>query len=210
MAKVGYIINMISYEDIKEDTHCEDDEKEIETSESFSFKFLKTRQIFITGEVNDEMSKDVVKKLFTLEANGDEPIYIYIDSPGGSVHSGFAIYDAINFIKAPVYTIGMGAVASAGCLIYLAAPKENRLAFRHSEYLIHQPLSQYRGTAIDFEIQALNLEKTKNTINNLIAERTGQPIKKICKDTDRDFWLTAEEAIEYGIVNRIVDNRNEI
>ena len=127
-------------------------------------KFLKTRQIILSGEVCKELAEKIVKQLLILEADSDKPIYVYIDSPGGDVDAGFAIFDTIRFINAPVYTIGMGLVASAGALILLAAPKERRLGFPNSHYLIHQPSSGMKGVATDIEIHAAEIAKTKEKI----------------------------------------------
>ena len=197
---------MIYFEEEAED--CCDKKK---NDGDYNEKFLKTRQILLSGEIDEDIAQDVIKQLFTLEAESDEPIKIYIDSPGGSVDSGFAIFDTIRFINAPVYTIGMGLVASAGALVLLAAPKENRLAFPNSHYLIHQPLlSGLRGTATEIEIQATEIEKTRARINEIISEETGKSLKQVAKDTDRDYWLVAKEAVDYGLVSRIITKRSEI
>ena len=197
---------MIYFEEDAED--CCDKKK---NDGDYNEKFLKTRQILLSGEIDEDIAQDVIKQLFTLEAESDEPIKIYIDSPGGSVDSGFAIFDTIRFINAPVYTIGMGLVASAGALVLLAAPKENRLAFPNSHYLIHQPLlSGLRGTATEIEIQATEIEKTRARINEIISEETGKSLKQVAKDTDRDYWLVAKEAVDYGLVSRIITKRSEI
>lgn len=201
-----YIDTMIRYEE----NACECDEKKEVSAEGLNEKFLKTRQILLSGEIDDELAQDIIRQLFTMEAESDEPIRIYIDSAGGSVDSGFAIFDAIRFINAPVYTIGMGLVASAASLILLAAPKENRLAFPNSHYLIHQPLSCYRGSATDLEIQALELERIKAKLNEIISAETGKSVKQVVKDTDRDYWMLAEEAVKYGLVSRIITKRSEM
>ncbi|NLM01130.1 MAG: ATP-dependent Clp protease proteolytic subunit [Treponema sp.] len=198
-----------------EDENCECDseceKKKAEESDGMNEKFFKTRQIILSGEINDEMAQDIVRQLFTMEAENNEPIRIFIDSPGGSVDSGFAIFDTIRFINCPVYTIGMGLVASAAALILLAAPKENRFAFPNSHYLLHQPLlSGMRGTATEIEIQAAEIEKTKTRLNELISEETGKAIKQVEKDTDRDFWLGAKEALEYGLVSKVLTKRSEL
>lgn len=197
---------MIKFEEEAED--CCDKKK---NDGDYNEKFLKTRQILLSGEIDEDIAQDVIKQLFTLEAESDEPIKIYIDSPGGSVDSGFAIFDTIRFINAPVYTIGMGLVASAGALVLLAAPKENRLAFPNSHYLIHQPLlSGLRGTATEIEIQATEIEKTRARINEIISEETGKSLKQVAKDTDRDYWLVSKEAVDYGLVSRIITKRSEM
>lgn len=173
-------------------------------------KFLKTRQIILSGEVCKELAEKIVKQLLILEADSDKPIYVYIDSPGGDVDAGFAIFDTIRFINAPVYTIGMGLVASAGALILLAAPKERRLGFPNSHYLIHQPSSGMKGVATDIEIHAAEIAKTKEKINKIIAEETGTSLDKVSKDTDRDYWLNAEESVSYGLISRVISKRSNL
>ena len=183
----------------------EKDKKEPDISE----KILKTRTILLSGEVNKKLAEKVISQMLLLEAENDEPIKIFIDSPGGDVDAGYAIFDMIRFIKPPVYIIGMGLVASAGALILLAAPNERRLALPNSHYLIHQPLSGIRGVATEIEIHAKEIEKTRKKINKQIADETGKDIKQVEKDTDRDFWMNAEEAKTYGLVSRLIKNRGE-
>ena len=191
-----------------------DDEKEPKaqesTSEVMNTKFLKTRQILLSGEVNKALAEKIVRQLLVMEADSDEPIRIYIDSPGGDVDAGYAIFDMIRFVKAPVYCIGMGLVASAGALILLAADKSRRIGLPNSHYLIHQPLSGIKGVATDIEIHAQELEKTKAKINDLIAQETGKPLEQVAKDTDRDHWLSATEAMEYGLISKVVSKREEL
>lgn len=174
-------------------------------------KFLNTRQIILSGEVNKELAEKVVRQLLILEADSDsKPIYLYIDSPGGDVDAGFAIFDMIRFVKPPVYTIGMGLVASAGALILLAASKSYRLGLPNSHYLIHQPLSGIQGVATDIEIHARELEKIRVKINELIAEETGKGIAEVAKDTDRDYWLSADEAALYGLIVQVIKTRSDL
>ena len=193
---------------------CEDEEEEDKKKETgpdpLAEKFLKTRQILLSGEINEENADKVVRQLLILEADSDEPIYIYIDSPGGDVDAGFAIFDTIRFINAPVYTIGWGLIASAAALILLAAPKERRLGLPHSHYLIHQPSSGMKGVATDIEIHAAEIEKTKALLNEIIANETGTPLEKVAKDTDRDYWLNAEEAKTYGLISSVISKRSEL
>ncbi len=179
-------------------------------SEAMNTKFLKTRQILLSGEVNKALAEKIVRQLLVMEADSDEPIRIYIDSPGGDVDAGYAIFDMIRFVKAPVYCIGMGLVASAGALILLAADKSRRIGLPNSHYLIHQPLSGIKGVATDIEIHAQELEKTKAKINDLIAQETGKPLEQVAKDTDRDYWLSATEALEYGLISKVVSRREEL
>ncbi len=189
----------------------EDKEKKAENSEALTEKFLKTRQIILSGEVNKELAAKIVRELFILEADDSEkPIYIYIDSPGGDVDSGFAIFDAIRFVSCPVYIIGIGLIASAAALILLSVPKENRFGFEYSRYLIHQPLSEMRGVATDVEIYAKEMENTRAVINQIISEQTGQSLQKVTQDTERDYWFGAKEAIEYGLISKIVKNRSDL
>ena len=191
-----------------------EDEKSKKTQdvpESFAEKFLKTRQIILSGEVNKELAEKIVKQLFIMEADSSEkPVYIYIDSPGGYVDSGFAIFDAIRFISCPVYIVGIGLIASAAALILLSVPKENRFGFENSRYLIHQPLSEMRGVATDVEIYAKEMENTRLVINKVISEQTGQSLEKVTQDTERDYWLSSLQACEYGLISKIVKNRKDL
>ena len=188
----------------------EEEKKKEKAPDPLAEKFLKTRQILLSGEINEELADSIVKQILILEADSSDPIYIYIDSPGGDVDAGFAVFDTIRFVSAPVYTIGMGLVASAASLILLAAPKERRLGFPNSHYLIHQPLSRMSGVATDIEIHAAEMAKTKAKINKIIAEETGTSIEKVKKDTDRDYWLNAEESVSYGLISRVVSKRSEL
>ena len=174
-------------------------------------KFLNTRQIILSGEVNKDLAEKVIRQLLILESDSaSKPIYVYIDSPGGDVDAGFAIFDMIRFIKPPVYTIGMGLVASAGALILLAAPKNYRLGLPNSHYLIHQPLSGIKGVATDIEIHAKEIEKIRTKINALIAEETGKDVADVAKDTDRDYWLSADEAVNYGLILQVIKTRSDL
>ncbi len=193
-----------------DDEETQKKEQAPQEQEAFVAKFLKTRQILLSGEVNKELAEKIVRQLLIMEAESDEPIRIFIDSPGGDADAGYAIFDMIRFINAPVYTIGMGLVASAAALILLAAPKERRIGLPNSRYLIHQPLSGMRGTATEIEIHAQEIEKLREKINRLIAEETGKPFEQVCKDTDRDYWLNASESIEYGLLSKVVSSRKEL
>lgn len=173
-------------------------------------RLFKSRSIMIFGEVNDTLARTVAGRLLALAAESDEPINIYVSSPGGHVESGDVIYDMIKFVKPEVRVIGTGWVASAGTTIYLAAKKENRYSLHNTRYLIHQPLGGSRGDATDISIQAEQIVKTRERLNKLIAEETGQPLERVAKDTDRDYWMTVEEAIAYGIVNKVIKSVAEI
>ncbi|PIE97837.1 MAG: ATP-dependent Clp protease proteolytic subunit [Treponema sp.] len=187
------------------------DNKDNKANNAISQKFLDTRQILISGEINKESAEKIIRQLLLLEAESQtKTIYVYIDSPGGDVDAGFAIFDMIRFISPPVVTIGMGLVASAGALILLAAPKERRVGLPNSHYLIHQPLSGIKGVATDIEIHAKEIEKTKEKLNKLISEETGMELSKVKKDTDRDYWLDVCEAVDYGLVLKSVASKKEL
>ena len=181
-----------------------------EGSFDFTEKMMETRTILLSGEVNKELAEKVIRQLLLLEAAGDDPIKVFIDSPGGDVDAGFAIFDMMRFVKPDVYTVGMGLVASAGALILLASPKELRLGLPNSHYLIHQPLSGIRGVATEIEIHAKELEKLRIKLNKLISEETGQDLAKVEKDTDRDYWMNASEALSYGLISRVISERKEL
>jgi ATP-dependent Clp protease protease subunit len=192
----------------------EDDDQEkdenTQANEQLIQRMLKTRTILVSGEINKPLAERVVRQLLLLEEQSDEPIKAFIDSPGGDADAGYAIFDMMRFVKPQVHTIGMGLVASAGAIILLAAEKDNRIALPNSHYLIHQPLSGMRGVATDIEIHAREIEKMRARINKLISEETGQPMEKVEKDTDRDFWMGAEEAKDYGLVSKIAQSRSEL
>ena len=171
---------------------------------------LKTRSILISGEIDKKMAEKVISQLLLLEAENDDPIKVFIDSPGGDVDSAYAIFDMIRFVKPKVIMVAMGLAASAGALILLAGDKEDRFGFPNSHYLIHQPLSGVRGVATEIEIHAKEIEKTRQKINALIAQETGKSLQQVEKDTDRDYWMSAEEALEYGLISKIISKRGQL
>lgn len=176
-------------------------------------KFLKTRQIILSGEIDKDLADKIVRQLLVLEADDDKKtIYMYIDSPGGDVDAGFAIFDMIRFIKAPVVLIGMGLIASAATLVLLAVPKDKRVGLPNSRYLIHQPMlgGTMQAVATDIEIHAKEMEKTRALLNKIIADETGTPLDQVTKDTDRDYWLDAEESVKYGLISNIVKSRKDL
>jgi ATP-dependent Clp protease protease subunit len=207
MGEIMGNFNDRSFYDGKED----DEKKKIQDQlqDPLTEKFLKTRQILLSGEINKDLAEKIVRQLLILEADSDKPISVFIDSPGGDVDAGFAIFDMLRFIKAPVTLIGMGLIASAAALIILAVPKDHRWGLPNSHYLIHQPMSGMKGVATDIEIHAKEMSKTRDKLNRIIADATGTPLERVAKDTDRDYWLDAEEAIDYGIISRIIATRND-
>ena len=188
----------------------EEEKKQPKMPDPFSEKFLKTRQIILTGEINKDLADAIVRQLLILDSESSKPIYMYIDSPGGDVDAGFAIFDMIRFVKSPVYLIGMGLIASAATLILLSVPKEQRVGLPNSRYLIHQPLGGMKGVATDIEIYAKDMEKIRAKINKLISDETGTALEQVTKDTDRDFWLDSTEAVSYGLISKIISNSGEL
>jgi ATP-dependent Clp protease protease subunit len=171
---------------------------------------FKSRTITIFGEINQKVAESTVAQLLALAVENDDPIRIFINSPGGHVESGDSIHDMIRFIKPQVKIIGTGWVASAGAHIYLAAKKENRLCLPNTRFLIHQPLGGAGGRATDIAIEAKEIIKMRRRINEVIARETGQPLERVEKDTDRNYWMSAEEAKDYGLVSRIIENSDGI
>ncbi|MDP6650857.1 MAG: ATP-dependent Clp protease proteolytic subunit [Gammaproteobacteria bacterium] len=191
----------------------DDDSKEPKSTGRSGFmdeKLFKSRAITIFGEINDKIARSVTERLLALAADSDDPIEIYISSPGGHVESGDVVYDMIKFIKPEVKVIGTGWVASAATTIFLAAQKENRFALPNTRFLVHQPSGGSRGDATDIAIQAEQIIKMKARINQLIADETGQPLERVAEDTDRDHWMSVEQAMDYGIVAKVVKSSAEI
>ena len=192
------------------DEDQDDKTKELPLGKETEANLFKSRCIFIYGPINQELAQKVCSQLVALAAASDEDIRIYVNSPGGHVESGDSIHDMIKFIKPKVWMIGTGWVASAGALIYVAAPKERRICLPNTRFLLHQPSGGTRGMASDIEIQAREILKMNERLNRIFSEATGQPIEKIAKDTDRDYWLSAEEAKSYGLVSRIITSQADI
>ena len=173
-------------------------------------KLFKSRSLTIFGEINDKLARSITERLLALAAESEDPITLYISSPGGHVESGDVVYDIIKFIRPSVRVIGTGWVASAATTIYLAADKDKRFALPNTRFLIHQPLGGSRGDATDIAIQAEQIVRTKARINQLISKETDQPLDRVAKDTDRDYWMTVEEAVSYGIVSKVIETADEL
>jgi ATP-dependent Clp protease protease subunit len=171
---------------------------------------FKSRYIMVFGEIDHKLAHAVCRRLLALSADSEAPITMLISSPGGHVESGDAIHDMIGFVRAPVVTVGAGWVASAAAHIFLAPPKERRLCLPNTRFMIHQPAGGAGGRAADIAIQAREILKIRERIAAVIAAQTGQPIEKVRADIDRDYWMSAEESIEYGIVSRIVNHQKEL
>jgi ATP-dependent Clp protease protease subunit len=175
-------------------------------------RLFRQRKVLIFGAINDRLARDVTGRLLALSGASGEPIDVYINSPGGHVESGDTIHDMIRFVNplAPVRVIGTGWVASAGALIYLAGENDRRFCLPNTRFLLHQPAGGMRGQASDIQIEAEQIIRMRDRVNRMIAEETGQPVDKIVKDTQRNFWMNAEEARDYGIVSRIIKNTSEV
>ncbi len=176
----------------------------------FESSLMKNRTITLFGEINQEVSRRTAEKLLTLAFESDDPITLYISSPGGHVESGDTIFDMIRYIKPTVRTIGTGWVGSIATHIYLAPDKENRFCLPNTRFLIHQPAGGFGGDASDIEIHAREIVKTRERINGIIAAQTGQPIDRVTEDTDRDYWMSAEESVEYGLVGQIINGIDDL
>ena len=170
---------------------------------------FKSRTVLIFGEIDMRLAERVTAQISALAAESDKPIRVIINSPGGHVESGDTIHDMIRFCGAPVKVIGTGWVASAGAHIFLGAKKENRLCLPNTRFLLHQPTGGVRGQASDIEIEAEEIIKMRERVNRMIARETGQSYEKIVKDTERNFWMSADEAVAYGIVSRVIHHIGE-
>lgn len=188
----------------------EKNNKQENFSDLLTEKMLETRTVIISGEINDEVARDVANKLLLLEATSNNPINLFISTQGGHVDSGFYIRDMINFIKPKVNIIGSGWVVSAGIFIYLSGDKERRYSLPNTRFMMHQPSGGAQGQSTEIEITAKEIVRTRRRINEVIAQETGQDLEKVEEDTNRDYWLSVEEALDYGIVNKIISSRDEI
>ena len=182
-------------------------ERNSRIEETLSFK---SRFVLVFGEITHAVANATCQRLIALSTESDAPITMLISSPGGHVESGDTIHDMIRFIRAPVTTVGTGWVASAGTHIYLAPPKERRFCLPNTRFMIHQPAGGFGGQATDIAIQAKEILRTRERIGRVIAKQTGRPFETIAKDMERDFWMSAPEAIEYGIVSRIIERQTEL
>ena len=191
----------------------EEDEKEEKSPKPpmVAMDLLKNeRTIIISEEVSPKLTQRVMSSLLWLDSQSEDPIKLYINTPGGSADDGFAIFDLIRFIKAPVYNISFGLNASAGTIILLGAKKENRVALPNSRIMIHQPSGGGRGRASDIESTAEEILKLRHRAYTVIAEECGRTVKQVEKDTDRDYWMSPEEAVEYGLIGKIIDNLGDL
>ena len=202
-----------AYDDrlVRNDDDDEESSKSPERAGDYVGKALfESRTILITGGISDKTAQTVCAQLFALAAKSDDPILMVISSPGGHVESGDMIHDTMKFIKPRVVVLGSGWVASAGALIYVGADKKDRYALPNTRFLLHQPSGGAGGMASDIEIQVREMRTMRDRLNQIFADATGQTLAKVQADTDRDFWLSAEEAIEYGLCSKIVTSQSEL
>ena len=175
-------------------------------------RLFSQRKVLVFGAINDKLARDVTGRLLALAGASSKPIDVYINSPGGHVESGDTIHDMIRFVsgEAPVRVIGTGWVASAGALIFLAGAKDRRFCLPKTRFLLHQPMGGVRGPATDIDIEAREIGKMRERLNRLIAEETGQSYEKVTQDTDRNYWMSPEEAIAYGMVTRVIASAEDL
>ncbi|MFP6796081.1 MAG: ATP-dependent Clp protease proteolytic subunit [Pseudomonadales bacterium] len=188
-------------------------EEAAEVAKKFAFlenTLFKSRTLTIFGEINKDVAQRTAEKLLALSYESGDPITLYIGSPGGHVESGDTIFDMIRFVKPTVRTVGTGWVGSIATHIYLATERENRFALPNTRFLIHQPAGGMGGDASDIEIHAREILKTRERINQIIAEQTGQTLERVTQDTDRDYWMSVEESLEYGLVGTIIKSVSEL
>jgi ATP-dependent Clp protease protease subunit len=171
---------------------------------------FKTRKVLVFGEINDRLALSVCRKLLALAEDSNSPITMFVSSPGGHVESGDAVHDMIRFIGAPVTTVGTGWVGSAAAHIFLAPPKARRVCLPNTRFLIHQPAGGMGGPATDIAIQAAQILQVRERVARVIAVQTGQPLEKVTHDIERDFWMSAEEAIDYGIVSQVIERQSDL
>ena len=175
-------------------------------------RLLRQRKVLVFGAITDKVARDVTGRLLALAADSGKPIDVIVNSPGGHVESGDTIHDMIRFVDgtAPIRLIGTGWVASAGALIFLAGRKENRVCLPNTRFLLHQPMGGVRGPATDIDIEAREIVKMRERINRIIARETGMDLERVTSDTDRNYWMAAEEAIAYGMVTRIISEMSDL
>lgn len=198
---------------IKNDEHEEKKSIEVKTSSpELMERLLKTRTLTLFESIDAKVAKELIQGLFMLEADDDKkPITIYLNSPGGEVNAGYAIYDVMRFIKPEIKVVCTGICASIATVILLGAKKENRLTLPNCRFLIHQPsIGGVGGSTTDVEIMAREIIKTREKINELLAKETKQPLARVTEDTDRDFWMSASQSVEYGLISRIIETRSDL
>jgi ATP-dependent Clp protease protease subunit len=202
-----YALRAQRLEDEDEDEPEKKPKKDKEPKGKLEEKFLETRTILLFGEISQKSAREVCEKLILLAALNDDPIKLIINSQGGHVEAGDTIHDMIAFVKPKVKILGTGWVASAGALIYVSVPVEQRYALLNTRFMLHQPSGGVGGQATDISIEAQEILKMRDRLNHIFARQTGQPVERIEKDTDRNFWMSADEAKAYGLVGKVISSQ---
>ena len=197
-------------EDEREEEAQQDQSLGLPDTANIGKLYFKSRNVIVAGEINDKLAQRTVAHLLALAEESDEPINMLISSPGGHVESGDMIHDMIKFIRPTVRCIGSGWVASAGALIFVGAAKENRYCLPNTRFLLHQPSGGIRGTSTDMMIQAEQVRIMRERLNQIFADATGQTLEKIEQDTQRDFWLTTQEALDYGLLGKVITSVDQL
>ncbi len=193
---------------LRNEKPCSDTDKP--KDDGFFTKLLKARTILIAGEINQEVAEKAITQLLILDSESHDPIKVIVSSPGGHVDSGYAIYDMLRFVQSPIITIGAGWVASIAVPIFFGGDKDKRYTLPNTRFLLHQPSGGAGGQAADIRIEAKEILKIRTRINQLISEETGQDAEKVRKDSDRNFWMDAQEALEYGLVTKIIQSTDDL
>lgn len=189
---------------------CQESEPKKPAASKITESLLKQRIITLYGEINQEVAERVTQSLLVMDHESNDPIKVIINSQGGHVESGDTIFDMIRFVKSKVYVVGTGWVASAGALIYAAPPKKYRLSLPSTRFMLHQPMGGVGGSASDAEIEAREIIKMRERLNQTFADQTGQPIERVRKDSDRNFWMSPSEAVEYGLVGKVIKSISDL
>ena len=197
-------------EEEQPDTPAKEPKNAEQQSNLIDKNLFKSRTVLLFGEINDKVARSVTAQLIALSSESDKPIRMVINSPGGHVESGDTIFDIIRFVRAPVQVVGTGWVASAGALIFIAAKKENRFCLPNTRFMLHQPSGGTMGKASDIAIEAKEIIRMRQRLNETFARETGQPLEKITRDTERNFWMSADEAVAYGLVSKVINTAKEI
>jgi ATP-dependent Clp protease protease subunit len=203
---MDFLMNRISLRDEQPE---KEEKKEKEPKSKLEEKFLETRTILLFGEISQKSAREVCEKLILLAALNDDPIKLIINSQGGHVEAGDTIHDMLTFVKPKVKILGTGWVASAGALIYVAVPVEDRYSLRNTRFMLHQPSGGVGGQATDISIEAQEILKMRDRLNRIFSVQTGQPVERIEKDTDRNFWMSADEGKDYGLVGKVISSQAE-
>ena len=192
------------------DDKKKDDDKKEDVGSKAGELFFKSRNVLVTGGIDDKLAAKVTTQLLALAEDSDDPINMFISSPGGHVESGDMVHDMIKFISPTVRCIGSGWVASAGALIFVGAKKENRFCLPNTRFLLHEPRGGVGGSVSDIQIQAEQIRVMRERFHKIFADATGQTEKKVAKDTERDFWLTTDEALDYGLLGKVINSATEL